>query len=120
MNLSEILPQPLIERVPDLTLGRLRPVLDLCQQLWLNPDALVRDLLGAGLRLPDQRHQPLPQLCRRGLVEAVVDLARKDQIVALATAHIDAVPVIAVECEASDGQRLALGAGLLYPVVAPA
>jgi hypothetical protein len=38
---SQILPQTLEERVPDLSLGRLRPVLDLGQKLRLDPDAPV-------------------------------------------------------------------------------
>jgi hypothetical protein len=36
------------DRVPNLPLGRLRPVLDLRHQRRLNPDALVRNLLDAG------------------------------------------------------------------------
>jgi hypothetical protein len=67
---SQILPQPLEERVPHLALGRLRPVLDLRQQL--HPDALVRDLLAVGLRLPDQGRQLLLKLRRRDLVEALL------------------------------------------------
>ena len=35
-----------------------------------------------------------------------------------AAAHIDAVPVVAVQHKAGNRQRLALGACLLYPVVA--
>jgi hypothetical protein len=71
---SEVLAQPLEERVPDVPCGRLRPVLDLGQQLWLDPDALVCDPLGVWLGFPDERLQPSPEF--RGLVEAVVDLAR--------------------------------------------
>jgi hypothetical protein len=33
-----------------LSFGGLRAVFDLCQQLRLDPNALVRDLLGIGLR----------------------------------------------------------------------
>src|SRR5258708_39329418 len=50
----------------------------------------------------------------------MVDLASVDQILALAPAAVDAVPLVAVERETSDGQRLALGTGFLDPVVAPA
>jgi hypothetical protein len=38
-----------------LALGRLRAVLDFGQQRRLDPDATMRDLLGVGLRLADQR-----------------------------------------------------------------
>ena len=80
----------------------------------------VRDLLCVGLRLADQRREPLAQFGGRSLVEAVVDLAGVDQVLALAAADIDAVPFVAVEREAGDGQRLALRAGFLDPVVAAA
>src|SRR4051812_13474706 len=49
----------------------------------------------------------------------MVDLAGIDQVIAPAAADIDAVPVVAVERKARDGQRLALGAGFLDPVPAP-
>jgi len=45
----------------------------------------------------------------------VVNLACVDQVIFLAAAEIDAIPVIAVECKAGDGQRPALGAGRLDP-----
>src|SRR5690348_15819303 len=106
--------------MPHLPLSRLRPVFDLHQQLRLNPDALVRDLLAVGLRLPDQRRQFLPQLRRRSLVEPVVDLASVNKTLALAAADVDAVPLTLIECEARNGQRLALRASLLHPIVAPA
>ena len=106
--------------MPHLSLGRLRAVLDLGRELRFDPDALVRDPLGVGLRLPDQRRQALAQVGGRCLVEAVVDLAGIDQVVALAAADIDAVPFVAVEREAGDRQRLALRAGLLHPIVAAA
>jgi hypothetical protein len=48
----------------------------------------------------------------------VVDLAGIDQVIALAATDIDAVPIVAVQRKARDGQRLALGAGLLDPVPA--
>jgi hypothetical protein len=50
----------------------------------------------------------------------VVDLASVDQVIALAAADIDAVPVVAVEGKARDGQRLELGAGFFDPVPAAA
>ena len=80
--------------MPNLSLGRLRAILDLGEQLWFDPDALVCDPLRVGLRLPDQRLQSLLQVSGGSLVEAVVDLARIDQIVALAPADIDAVPLL--------------------------
>ena len=45
-------------------------------------------------------------------------LPRVDEIVALAPADEESVPLAAVEREAGDGQGLALRAGLLHPVVA--
>lgn len=46
----------------------------------------------------------------------MVDLARVDEILTSATAHVEAVPFAFVECESRDGQCLALHAGLLHPV----
>jgi len=89
--------------VPDLSFGRLRPVLDLGQKLRLYPDALAGDPLGVGLRLAVQRLQPLLQVRRRGLVEAVVNFAGVDQIVSLAPADVDAIPFAFVEREVCDG-----------------
>jgi len=82
---------------------------------WARPKCLVGDPLGVGLGFSDQRRQALAQLGERLLVEAVVDHAGMDQIIALATADIDAVPVVAIERKARDGQRFALGAGFLDP-----
>src|SRR6185312_12244505 len=101
----------------NFSLRRLRTILDFRKQLWFDPDAPVCDALGVGLCLTDQRLQPFLQVGRGSFVEAVVDLARVDQIVALAPAHIDAVPLSLVEREPGNGQRLALHAGLLHPVV---
>jgi hypothetical protein len=67
----------------------------------------VRDLLGIGLGLADQRRQSLAQRCCGGLVEAEVDLTGIDQVLAPETADINAVPPVAVEREARDGQGLA-------------
>jgi hypothetical protein len=50
----------------------------------------------------------------------MVHLAGIDQVFAFAAAEIDTVPIIAVQREAGDRQRFALGAGLLDPVVASA
>jgi hypothetical protein len=58
------------------------------------------------------------QVGGRDLVEAVVDLAGVDEIVAFAPADVEAVPLAAVERETRDGQGLAPRAGLLHPVVA--
>lgn len=55
-----------------LALGRLRPVLDLRQQLRPYPDRLVGDLLGIGLGLAVQRRQAFPQRRRPRLVEATI------------------------------------------------
>jgi hypothetical protein len=48
----------------------------------------------------------------------MVDVARVDQVLALAATDIDAVPVVSIEREARDGESSALGAGFLDPVVA--
>jgi hypothetical protein len=115
-----VVSQPFEKRVPDFALRRFRSILDLRKQLWFDPDASVRDLLRVGLRLADQRRQSLPQFGGRRLIEAVIDLARVDQIVAFPPAEVDAVPLVAVESEAGDRQRLALSAGLLHPCAAAA
>jgi hypothetical protein len=101
--------------MPELALGRLSAVLDLGVQLRLHPDSLVRDPLSVGLGLADQGREAPAQLGGRLLVEAVIDLAGRDQVIVLAAADIDAVPIVAVERKARDGQRLALGAGFLDP-----
>ena len=106
--------------MPHLALGGLGPVLDLGEQFGLYPDPFVRDPLGVGLGLADQWRQAFSQRGGRPLVKAVVDLAGVDQIIALAPADIDAVPLVAIEREAGDRQRLALGAGFLDPIVATA
>jgi hypothetical protein len=103
--------------VPDLALRRLRPVLDLGQQRWLDPDAPVSDLPGVGLGLADQRRQALAKLRNRGLVEAVVHLTCIDEFLALKAAQVDAIPVVAVERKPRDGQGFALGTGFLDPVI---
>jgi hypothetical protein len=50
---SHVLPQALEKRMPDLSLGGFRPVLDFGQQLRFNPERLVRDLFGIRLRFAD-------------------------------------------------------------------
>ena len=100
---SRILPQALEEGMADLSLGRFGAVFDLGVELRLHPDALVRDPLSVGLGFADQRREALAQLRGGVLVEAVVDLAGIDQVIAFAATDIDAVPVVAVECKARDG-----------------
>jgi hypothetical protein len=55
---SRVLPDSLEERMTHLALGGLRPVLDLGQQLGLDPDTPMRDALAVGLGFPDQRLEP--------------------------------------------------------------
>jgi hypothetical protein len=93
MHPLQVLPQAPEERVPHLSLGRLRAILDLGQKLGFNPDALVADALGIGLGPSDQGFKPLLQIGGRDLVDAVVDFAGVDQIVALAPADVEPVPV---------------------------
>src|SRR4051794_3065213 len=50
----------------------------------------------------------------------MVDLTGINKIGAFAAADIDAIPFVAVEREAGDGQRLPLRAGFLDPVIAAA
>ena len=90
----------------DFSLCRLRTVLDLREQLGFDPDAPVCDALGVRLCFPDQGLQSLLQIGGGSLVEAMVDLARVDEILALAPADIDAVPLPLVERETRDSQRL--------------
>jgi hypothetical protein len=106
--------------MPHLALGRLRAVFDFRQQRGFDPDAAMRDLLGVGLGLADQRFQARLQLGGRCFIEAVVDLAGINQVVALQPAEIDAVELVCLQREAGDRQRLALRAGFLDPVIAAA
>jgi hypothetical protein len=99
--------------MPHPTLGGLRPVFDFRQQRRFDPDSPVRDPLGVGLRLPDQRFETGLQVLCRGAVGAMVDLAGVDQLPALAAAFF-------LDGEAGDCQGLPLRAGLLDPIVAPA
>jgi hypothetical protein len=62
--------------MPDLSLGRLRTILDLGEQVWLDPNALMCDPPCVWLRLPDQRLQSLLKVSGGRLVKSVVDLAR--------------------------------------------
>jgi hypothetical protein len=101
-----------------LALCRFRAVLDLGEQFRLYPDALVRDALGVGLCLTDQRRETLAQFIRRFSVKPVIDFTGIDEVIAFAAADVDAIPVIAIERKASDSQRLALSAGYLDPVAA--
>src|SRR5450631_4826377 len=98
-------------------LRRLCPIFDLCKELGLDPYSPMRDLLAVGLCLTDQWLEPRLQVLGRCAVKAVVDLARIDQLFALAPGEIDAGPFFAVERETGDGQRLTLGTGLFHPIV---
>ncbi|MEH2488564.1 hypothetical protein V1280_004503 [Bradyrhizobium sp. AZCC 2230] len=80
----------------------------------------MADALREGLRLPDQRLQPLLQVGGGGLVVAMVDLAGVAQLAVLASAEVDTVSLTLVERETGDGQGLPLRAGLLHPIVAAA
>ena len=106
--------------MPDLYLGGFCAVLDLGENLWFNPDALMRDPLRIGLCPAHERREFFAQDGCRGLGKAVVDLARIDQVLSLAPADIKAAPFAAVERIAGNGQGLALCAGLLDPVIAAA
>jgi transposase-like protein len=105
-NRIQVLPQTPEKGMADFSLRRLRTVLDLREQLGFDPDAPVCDALGVRLCFPDQGLQSLLQIGGGSLVEAMVDLARVDEILALAPADIDAVPLPLVERETRDSQRL--------------
>ena len=79
----------------------------------------LRNAFGVRLGFPDQRRQALAQIGSGRLVEAVVDFAGVDEVLALASAHKDAVELVLLQCKTGDRQRLALGACFLYPVIAP-
>jgi hypothetical protein len=98
----KVLPKTLEKRVPHLAFRRFGAVLDLGEQLRLDPDAPVRDPFRVGLRLADQRLQALLQIVSRDVVEAVVDFAGIDQVAALTPAEIDTVPFSSVQSEARE------------------
>jgi hypothetical protein len=83
-------------------------------------NAPVRDLFGVGLGLTDQRSESGLQIPGGCAVEAMVDLAGIDQVLAFLPPDIDSVEFVFLQGEAGDRQRLALCAGLLDPVIAPA
>src|SRR6185312_3443003 len=93
---SQVLAQTLEKRMPDLPRRRLRAILDLGQELRFDPDPFVSDPLGIGLRLADQRLQPLLQVRGRDFVEAMVDFACVDQVLTLAPADVKPVPLTMV------------------------
>jgi hypothetical protein len=78
----------------------------------------VGDPLRVRLCFANERLQPLLQVRRRDLVEAMIDLACVDEILAPASAEINAIPFALVQRKAGDRQGLSLRAGLLDPVVA--
>src|ERR1700759_1118286 len=100
-----------------LTLSGFRAVFNLGQKLGLDPDAAMGNFLGIRLGPADQRLKFFAQGSGRCFIETVIDLAGVDESLALAAAKIDAVPLAFIESEAGDGQRLALLAGLLHPIV---
>jgi hypothetical protein len=73
--------------MPDLALGRLRTILDLGEQLRLDPDATVGDALAVRLSFTDQRRKTSAERLRALSVEAVINLAGIIQIGALAPAE---------------------------------
>src|SRR3954464_15021280 len=101
---SKVLPKSFEDRMPHFPLGGLGPVLDLGEELRLDPDALVGDALAVGLGLSHEWLQPLVKLNRRRLVESAVDLAGIDQFVTLASCEVYSVPFAIVECEPGNCQ----------------
>jgi hypothetical protein len=99
--ISDILAQSFEKRMAHLALCGLGPVLNLGKQRRLNPYSAVRDLLRIGLCLADERLQAGAQILLSFRREAVVDLAGIDELAGLFAADVDAVPFVAVECEAT-------------------
>jgi hypothetical protein len=62
---SDIVAQPLKERMPDFAFRRLRPVFDLGEEFWFDPDALVRDPFRVRLRLADQWLEAMANKAKR-------------------------------------------------------
>jgi hypothetical protein len=60
----------------------------------------MRDPLRERLRRPNQRRQALLEVGGRDLVEAVINLAGVDEVLALAPADVEPVPFTAIEREA--------------------
>jgi hypothetical protein len=88
---SKILPQALEERMADFAFRRLCAVFDLGEQRRLDPNAAVCDLFGVWLRFADQWLQPRLQVLCRGGIEAVVDLAGAEQLLALLAADVEPI-----------------------------
>jgi hypothetical protein len=99
---SQVLPNALEHRVPDLAFGGLGPVFDLRKQRWLNPYAPVRNLLAVRLFFANQRLEPRLQVFGRHLVKAVVDLAGINQVVALEPSDVQPVEFVRLEGKACD------------------
>ena len=74
--------------MPHLTLRGLCPVFDFSQERRFDPDSSVRDPLGIGLRLSDQRFETFLEVLRGDAIETMVDLAGVDKIRALEPAQI--------------------------------
>src|ERR1700722_8291566 len=98
----QILAQALEKRMPDFACRRLRAIFDLGEQLRFDPDAAMGNLLGVRPRLADQWLKFLAQFFGPGFVEAMIDLAGIDQVLALTSREIEAIPFAAVEREAGN------------------
>jgi hypothetical protein len=103
----------------DFAFRRLCAVFDLGEQRRLDPNAPVSDLFGVWLRFAVQWLQPRLQVLRRGGIEAVVDLAGINKILAPLPADVETVEAVVLEGEASDRQRFRLRTGDFEPVVRP-
>jgi hypothetical protein len=77
----------------------------------------IGDALAVGLGLADQRRKASAKHRRARGVEPMVDLAGIDQHCAFAPADVKPIPLVAVKSKARDGQRLALRAGFLDPII---
>jgi hypothetical protein len=80
---------------------RLHAVLNFRQKLGLDPNPLVCDPLGVGLRLTNEGLQSFLQVGGRDLVEVMINLACVDQIVAVATTDVDPRRVASTDAQTS-------------------
>jgi hypothetical protein len=97
---------------------RFRPILDLGEQLGLDPDAAVGDALAERLGCADQRRETGAERLRALGDEAVVGLAGINQIGALASADVQPVPLVAIEGDVASAGSTKPGKGALAPIAA--
>src|ERR1700760_2175623 len=103
--------------MPDFAFGGFSAVFDLGEQFGLDPNSAMCDFFCERLSFADQRFKSFAQYLCRGLVEAVVDLAGINELLAFAAAQINAFPFAFFQSESCNRKRLTLAAGFLDPIV---